>query len=161
MTGYYLIGRDVIKAGCLRKTVGFWIQSLAISKEMIMSLSRKVLTIYTDRGWSDSDRFYNEKSMIRGYAALNAHIHRLIRDNPNITVHSVSYSSETYFNKHEHNPRQQSENLISLFAVIIYSGEIEKISRLSIAQKVGPSVFQNIQFDDDSSGQGTIIKVNS
>ena len=119
-----------------------------ISEEMIMSLSRKVLTIYTDRGWVESNPKYCEKSVVRGYAGLNAHVHKLIRNNPKLTVHSVSHSSILY-------PDDGTDSgLIGVFISIVYSGEIKNLNGFMIPERFADS------FDDDGSGHGTIIKVS-
>ncbi len=113
-------------------------------------LDRKVLTIYGDRGWNPAEASYTQSSMVRGFAGLNGHIHRLMRDNPEIVVYSVSHSSIVY-------PFGLDNFMLRLFATVVYSGEIHDIS--GFATFAEDEEKPRKPFDDGEMGYGTVIRV--
>jgi hypothetical protein len=116
------------------------------------ALSQRVLTIYGDRGWNESDPPYTQSSIRRGYAGLNAQIQRLIADNPAIGLQGVTISTALCPDGIRDRP---NGFVLRMFAAVLYTGPAPDVSGLNRAN----SDPREGNFDDSFVGYGTMIEV--
>lgn len=112
-------------------------------------MNRRVLTIHGQRAWwhNSEDTAYAGNSIVRGYAGLNAAIHRLINKNPQIIVQSVSHSSVTV-------PEANGYMALHMFATVVYSGEITTLAGLTLEER-------ERDLSDEGVGYDTVITLSS
>ncbi len=80
-----------------------------------MSEVKKILNVYGDRGWNESNWKYSNQSILRGYGALSAYLEEMQIANKEMIVHSVSFSIlDIDSNK-------------TIFMHVLYSGHIKDI----------------------------------
>ena len=111
------------------------------------SLERKVLTFYGERGVNEADTGYSIHSIRRGYAGLNGRIHRLLLDNPELVLHSVSHDCVVL-------PDPYHTCICS--ATIVYSGTISDEATLLLPSDSHEG-DEKRDLEDSHMGYGTII----
>lgn len=112
----------------------------------VIPLTRKVLTLYGDRGFQQDNPDYTERSVVRGYDNLNKYLEGTLNHNPTIELLSMSYS-------HIVLPSSPTQSTIRIFLTIVHTGEFRDLETLPT-------------FSDDAdaphmylAGRGTMIRV--
>jgi hypothetical protein len=116
-------------------------------------LERKVLTLCGQRGINPGDPGYTWASIERGYARLNARIHRLQLTNPGLVIHSINQSCVLI--------PTPTLPLALVSVNIVYAGTI--VDKQAIHGSGDPERTARADSDDledSGSGYGTVYRVN-
>jgi hypothetical protein len=84
-------------------------------------MDQKLLTFCGYRGWNQNDLNYCQTSTIRGFDELNKIIMQFSQVNPEVTIHSVSYS---------HIEMPEPPHLVA--ATVLYTGVFTEIPKLCV-----------------------------
>ena len=112
----------------------------------VIPLTRKVLTLYGDRGFQQDNPGYTDGSVVRGYDNLNRYLEGILNKNPAAELLGMSYS-------HIVIPYGPNQSILRIFITVVYTGEFRDLDLLPTfsEDKDAPHMYL--------AGRGTMIRV--